>query len=302
MYTPLLIGLLAAAMQQTDTTVTVRPNARLELENFGGSIAVKTWDRNQVRVHATHGRRDWVEVSATPSVVRIEAESKLGMAHTVDYEITVPASMSVDLSGTYTSIDVQGVRGEVAAETVKGDVIVNGGSGRIRLESVEGKIVLSNARGRVDASTVNQGINLSDVVGDVTVETVNGAIILERVQASAVDAATVNGTIVYDGTLRDGGDYVLSTHNGGIWVVVPNNANATVTVSTFNGKLDTSFNVNVREMSNRKRFSFVIGGGSAKLDLETFGGDVRLIRPGEPRPNFTSGKRDVKVKSKDFDH
>ncbi len=301
MFTPLLIGLLAATMQQTDTTVTVRPNARLELENFGGSISVKTWERNQVRVHATHGRRDWVEVSATPSIVRIEANSKIGMAHTVDYEITVPASMSVDLSGTYTSIEVQGVQGEIACETVKGDVIVTGGSGRIRLESVEGKIVLNNARGRVDASTVNQGVHLTDVIGDVTVETVNGAIVLERVQAGAVDAATVNGTIVYDGTLRDGGDYVLSTHNGGIWVVVPNNANATVSVSTFNGKLDSSFNVNVKEMANRKRFNFVIGNGSARLDLETFGGDVRLRRPGESRPAFTSGS-DVKVKSKNDEH
>jgi DUF4097 and DUF4098 domain-containing protein YvlB len=301
MFTPLLIGLMAATMQQTDTTVTVRPNARLELENFGGSILVKTWERNQVRVHATHGRRDYVEVSATPSVVRVEADSKLGMAHTVDYEITVPVSMSVDLSGTYTSIEVQGVQGEVAAETVKGDVIVNGGSGRIRLESVEGKIVLTNARGRVDASTVNQGVHLTDVIGDLTVETVNGAIVLERVQAGAVDAATVNGTIVYDGTIRDGGDYVLSTHNGGIWVVVPNSANATVSVSTFNGKLDTSFNVNVKEASNRRRMSFVVGSGSAKLDLETFGGDVRLRRPGESLPTFTSGAN-TKVKAKNDDH
>jgi DUF4097 and DUF4098 domain-containing protein YvlB len=300
MFTPLLIGVLAVSMQQSDTTVSVRPNARLELENFGGSISVKTWDRNQVRVQATHGRRDWVEVSATPSVVRVEAESRVGMAHTVDYQITVPAAMSLDLSGTYTSIEVQGVQGEISCETVKGDVIVNGGSGRIRLESVEGRIIVSNARGRVDASTVNQGIHLTDVSGDVAAETVNGAIILERVQASAVDAATVNGTIVYDGALRDGGDYVLSTHNGGIWVVVPNNANATVTVSTFNGKLDTSFNVNLKEATNRKRFSFVIGNGSAKLDLETFGGDVRLRRPGEARPSFTSGE--TKVKSKNDDH
>ena len=209
--------------------------------------------------------------------------------------------MSLDLSGTYTSIDVQGVQGEIAAETVKGNVIVNGGSGRIRLESVEGKIVLTNARGRINASTVNQGVHLTDVVGDLTVETVNGAIVLERVQASAVDAATVNGTIVYDGTLRDGGDYVLSTHNGGIWVVVPNNTNATVSVSTFNGRLDTSFNVNVKEASNRKRMTFVMGSGSARLDLETFGGNVRLRRPGESRPTFTSGA-DTKVKSRNDDH
>jgi DUF4097 and DUF4098 domain-containing protein YvlB len=288
MHAHLLLGFVAALVQQTDTTVSVRPNARLELENFGGSIVVRTWERNQVRVKATHGRRDWVEVSASSSVVRIEAQSRTGMAHTVDYEITAPASINLDLSGTNTSFDLEGVQGEIEAETVQGDVLVSGGGGRIRLESVQGRIVLSKARGRVDVSTVNQGIHLRDIVGDIVAETVNGPIILEQVQASSVDAATVNGTIVYDGVIRDGGDYLMSTHNGTIWVVVPGGSNATVNVSTFNGRFDSSFAVSLRQPAGRRRFSFVLGNGSAKLDLETFGGDVRLRRPGEQRPSFPS--------------
>jgi hypothetical protein len=58
-------------------------------------------------------------------------------------------------------------------------------------------------------------------------------------------------------------------------------------VSTFNGKLDTSFPVSLKETANRKRFSFVLGSGSARIDLETFGGDVRFRRPGETRPRLT---------------
>ncbi|HSL68980.1 MAG TPA: DUF4097 family beta strand repeat-containing protein [Longimicrobiales bacterium] len=292
MVAPLVFALLALSAQQTDTTVSVRPNARLELENdFGGSIAVKTWDRNQVRVQASHGRRDEVRVSANTSVVRIEAEGRVGPARVVDYVLTVPRSMSLDLSGTNTSIDIDGVQGEIEAETVQGDVSVSGGSGRIRLESVQGQILLSNARGRIDVSTVNRGIHLVDVVGDVTAETVNGAIVLDRVQATTVDAATVNGLIVYNGTIRDRGNYMLSTHNGGIWVIVPEGTNATVNVSTFNGELDSSFNVALKQTTNRREFSFVLGNGSAQLDLETFGGDVRLRRPGESRPGFPASVR-----------
>jgi DUF4097 and DUF4098 domain-containing protein YvlB len=287
MFAPLLIGLLSATLQHSDTTVSVRANARLELDNFGGSIRVRTWDRNQVRVRAEHGRRDWVSVSASGSVVRVEAESRNGIAHTVDYEITVPAAMSLDLSGNDTSIDVEGVRGEVDAETVQGNVTVSGGSGRVRLESVQGQIILRNARGRIDVSTVNRGIYLTDVTGDVVAETVNGPIVMEGVQASTVDAATVNGTILYDGAIRDGGDYLMSTHNGSIWLVVPNGTNANVNVSTFNGKLDASFPISLKESTNRKRFSFALGSGSAQIDLETFGGDVRFRRPGETRPRLT---------------
>lgn len=285
MLLPLVIGMLAMA-QQTDTTVSVRPNARLEIENFSGRVVVRTWERNQVRIQAEHGRRDRVEVSASPSVVRVETEGRMGPAVEVDYTITVPTSMSLDVSGTYLEIDMQGVQGEVEAETVDGNVSVSGGSGRIRLESVQGQIVLSNARGRIDVSTVNRGIHLANITGDVVAETVNGPIIMDRITASSVDATTVNGTIVYDGSIRDGGDYMMATHNGGIWLVVPPSTNATVSVSTFNGKLDTSFNVTIKESSSKRRFNFALGNGSAKVDLETFGGDVRLRRPGENRPTF----------------
>jgi DUF4097 and DUF4098 domain-containing protein YvlB len=295
MFAPLMITFLALAVPQqtTDTTVSVRPNARLELENHGGSIVVRSWQRNQVRVRASHGRRQWIEVSAGPSVVKIEAESRAGPAE-IDYEITVPATMNLDLSGTFTSIDVSGAQGEVDAETVHGNVTVSGGTGRVRLESVQGQVVLSNARGRIDVSSVNRGIHLSDVQGDVVAETVNGSIMMDRVRANSVDAATVNGQIVYDGSLRDGGDYLMSSHNGSIWIVVPEGTNATVYVSTFNGKLDASFPLNMKESASGKRFNFVMGSGSAKIDLETFGGSVRFRRPGEQRPRFTPAPRSDK--------
>src|SRR5687768_2596474 len=139
MFAPLVIGLLAVAPQQTDTTVSVRANARLELEVLRGSISVQTWDRNQVRVQATHGRTVHVDVSATNSTVRVDAESRHGgPPPSIDFRITVPTTMNLDLSGTYTDIDVRGVQGEIEAETVDGNVVVSGGTGRIRLESVQG--------------------------------------------------------------------------------------------------------------------------------------------------------------------
>src|SRR5213080_3126824 len=46
-----------ALAQQTDTTVPVRAGARLEINNFGGEIAVKTWSRNAVRAVADRLRR-----------------------------------------------------------------------------------------------------------------------------------------------------------------------------------------------------------------------------------------------------
>ena len=207
----------------------------------------------------------------------------MGVAKAVSFIVTVPRSSHIEASGVQTDIDIEGVTGDVDAETVQGDIRVVGG-GRLKLESVEGDLIISGARGRVAASTVNRGIQVRDVVGDLELETVNGPIIVQKVQATSVDASTVNGRIVYDGTLRDGGDYALATHNGQIWLVVPNGTNASVSVSTFNGELDTTVDIPRLESGRRRSYNFVLGNGKARIDLETFGGDINLRRPGESLP------------------
>ena len=282
----LLVGLLAASLgqQQTDTTFSVRPGSRIEVETFGGSITVRSWAREEVRVQAQHSRREIVDIDARGSSIRIEAEGHMGVAKDVRFTLTVPRSSHIEASGVQTDIDIEGVTGDVDAETVQGDIRVVGG-GRLKLESVEGDVVIAGARGRVQASTVNRGIQVRDVVGDLDLETVNGPIIVQKVQASSVDASTVNGRIVYDGTLRDGGDYALATHNGQIWLVVPNNTNASISVSTFNGELDTTFDIpSFQSNARRRSYNFVLGSGKARIDLETFGGDINLRRPGESLP------------------
>jgi DUF4097 and DUF4098 domain-containing protein YvlB len=184
--------------------------------------------------------------------------------------------------------DVQGLESDIDLEAVLGTLRVNGGRGRIALESVEGNIIVEGASGSIDASTVNRGIHLSNVSGAVNAETVNGPIVMERMQTSRVNAETVNGIIVYDGAMRAGGEYDLSTHNGTVWLVVPQAADARISVTTFNGSVDPSFPVTIRKAADTgtQNFVFVVGNGSANVSIESFGGDVRLRRPGESRPGF----------------
>ncbi|MGQ0815722.1 MAG: DUF4097 family beta strand repeat-containing protein [Gemmatimonadota bacterium] len=282
----LLVGMLAAAFaqQQTDTTFAVRPNSRVEVETFGGQINIKGWNRNEIHLVAIHGRRDVINIDVRGTSVQIEAEGRVGPAIDVSLNLMVPAAVSLDLSGVHTAIAVEGVAGDIDAETVQGYISVSGGA-RLDLESVEGEIAVEKARGRVSASTVNRGIRIADVIGDIEAETVNGPISVRNVQASSVDLATVNGRIVYDGTISKGGDYSIASHNGGVWVVVPTNAGVNVSISTFNGELNSTLPITIRGEKGRNRdINFVFGDGSARLDIESFGGDVHLRRPGEAIP------------------
>lgn len=265
--------------QQTDTQVAVRAGTRLDLTNVGGAIVVRTWAQNAVRVHAEHPDGMTIQIALDASALAIKASSRRGAPQDVNYTITAPRWMPLNLSGVSSNVEVEGSEAAVTVETVSGDVECRGGSGYISLQSVSGSVGLQQAKGRVEVHSVSEGVTLTDVSGDITAETVSGDVKLEGIESSNVDISTVSGEVVYDGTIRDAGHYRFSTHNGDVTIAIPEKANAAISVSTFNGDFDSSFPVTVTE-TKRRRFSFSIGSGSARVELSTFNGDIKLRRPG----------------------
>jgi DUF4097 and DUF4098 domain-containing protein YvlB len=284
--------LLLALLQQIDSTVPVERGQRLEVSAYAGEIAVKTWDRSAVRVVADPGSRTSIEIQRSATTVAVRTQGRRGTPSMVDLQITVPSWIALDLSGVYTDVTVAGARGPVSVETVQGEVTVEGGDGLVSLQSVQGSVSLRGAKGRLDVRSVNEDVQVSESSGEVTAETVNGDVTLSRVDASGVTATSVNGDLDYDGPIRNGGRYALSTHNGDVMVSVAQGTNAAVAVSTFNGEFASEFPVTLTETRKGKRFSFTMGSGSAQVTLESFQGSIELVRPGAAR-----GARD-----EDHDH
>lgn len=274
---PLALAALAA-IPQSDTTFAVSPKARLDVRDHEGTITITAWNRNDVRVRASLGRRERIEVSNTGAVVRIEARRERGGPASVDFDITVPASMALSLNGLSADISVDGVTGDVTAQSVEGDITVRHGGGSATLSSVEGDVILDGARGRVQVNGTDGGIRISNVVGDISAETIDGDITLDGIDAANVDASTVDGDVSYRGTVKDGGSYHLSSHSGDVTLSVGSQVNATVSVSTFDGSFDAAFPVQLTQSRPGKRFTFVLGNGSARVELESFDGTIRLDR------------------------
>ncbi len=266
---------------QTDTTFAVPAGASLSVNNFGGAITVHGWNQDRVKVHAEHGRRGRVEVSLLGSTVTVKSGSRQGPPSVVDIEVTVPQAMALTLSGTYAEITVDGVTGPIRAETVDGEVNVRGGKGNISLSSIQGPVTLADASGRIEVTSVNEDVAVSNASGELKVETTNGEVTLTGIRSSSVEAATINGDVLYDGTITDGGSYSFSSHNGDITVTVPERANVTITAATANGEIDASFDLPFQGTPGKRRYTFKLGSGSARLEAESFQGDIRLRRPGE---------------------
>lgn len=280
----LMAGVLGAfaMVQQTDTTFAVQPGSRLQLNTQGGEIVVRSWNRDQVRVLAEHSSGTRVAIDRSGSVVTVRSRGRYGPGGIVDYELTVPASMALDLSGLHSDIRVEGTRGDVVARTVEGDVTVRGGRGRVALQSVNGTITLEDAEGRIEVKSVSDDVRLRNVSGDVAAETVSGDVSLRGVKSASVTAGTVSGDVVYAGTIRDSGRYSFTTHSGDVVLDIPENVNATVTAATLSGDLRSRLRVTIPAGRPGRRTSFTLGTGSARIELESFSGDI-IIGPNTSR-------------------
>lgn len=272
-------GLTIAPLQDTDTSFAVRQGQRLELTDFGGQVTIKAWRQNSVRVKASHSSRDRISVSIDGSIVSVSASSRHGPA-TVDYDLLVPAWMPLSISGTPSAeVSIEGTEAEVTVETVEGSVHVVGGSGNVSLRSVEGEVSITGARGHIELNSVDGSIEVRDCSGDISAETVDGEITLSGIESANVDASSVDGSIRYDGTIRDNGRYHFESHDGDVSVSVPERANVTVSVATFSGDFDACFALLLKDKT-KHRFTFTLGTGSARLELESFDGSISLCRPG----------------------
>ncbi len=267
---------------QTDQTVSVSRGARLVVNNFAGEVVVRTWDRDQLRVQARHTLRTKINVRTSPTAVSIGADTH-GPTASVDYEITAPSWMPMKIEGTYNFVTIEGAQSEVSAESVRGDVVIKGGTGTIVARSIQGGVSVEGARGRINVSSVNEDIRISGASGDITAETTNGHITLSKIMAANVELATINGNVLFEGTVNDKGRYRFTTHNGNILVGVPDESNVSFIVRTYNGSFASSLNVSgppKSEARRGRRVTYTLGSGSAEMEMETFGGSIRLMRPG----------------------
>ena len=272
---------------QTDETVAVQKGARLTVNNHAGEVVVRTWEKDSVRVVARHQSRTRVSVRPTSAGLSIGTSGSMGPPGSVDFEITAPAWMAMRIEGTFNFVTVEGAQAEVFANTVRGDVRIKGGTGIVTAKSVEGEVVVEGARGKITASSVNEGIRMTSVSGDITAETVNGDIALTGIDSRSVDVTTVNGNIAFEGKLADRGHYAFSTHNGDIAMGLPDSNNATFTFRTYHGGVSTDFTLegyNRGDAQRGRRAVGTLGNGSADVNLETFGGTIRLRKGSVARP------------------
>jgi DUF4097 and DUF4098 domain-containing protein YvlB len=273
----------------TDQTVPATRGTQLFVSNFAGEVVVHAWDRDQVRVQARHSGRVRVNIRPADNALRVSSSSSSGTP-SVDYDIRVPAWMPVRVNGQFNYVEVEGTQADVYAENVRGDIRVKGGAGVVSLKSIEGDVYAEDSKGRLTVSSVNEGVTLVRPSGEINVETINGEITVSDARANSAEATTVNGDVRYTGIIADNGLYRFNTHQGDVTMGVQDKLNATVSIRSYQGDFRSSFPFKAENAGRGRRQTFTVGTGTAQIELESFGGEIRLRRLSEMPPEKAKEK------------
>jgi hypothetical protein len=175
----------------------------------------------------------------------------------VDFEITVPTTVDVEVATSNGRIEVS-------------EVI-----GILELHTSNGAIGVSDAVGEVDASTSNGAIEIGTFEGILDLETSNGRIGMVNV-AAVVDAQASNGRIAFSGTLFDGMAHRMVTSNGRIDVVLPFDASLIIEARTSNASISTNLPL-IGDTVGSEWSAVLNPPASATLTLRTSNGQIEIV-------------------------
>jgi len=267
-----------------DTTFAFDKRGTVVLSVGGGEIIVTGWNRDQIRVRA-RSERSAVRMDATPARVSLDLSRQRG--GDTRFEVTVPLGVRVSARATTGDISITGTKGSVDANTQNGDLIVEDVAETIDLRSMSGDIVARGVAGNLEVTTLSGELTLTDVKGDVDVTTVSGDVELRNVVAKYVRAKSTSGEIAYDGGIDPAGRYELGSHSGGIYLTIPQNTGALLTVATYSGSIESDFPITLKPgehgIGASRRMTFEIGKGDSRISAESFSGDI-TIRSKARRP------------------
>ena len=175
----------------------------------------------------------------------------------VDFEITVPTTVDVEVDTSNGRIEVAGV------------------TAILDLHTSNGAIAVSDVVGELDASTSNGTITIDTFEGILDLDTSNGRIEMENI-AGVVDVQTSNGNIVFSGMLVDGSDHRMITSNGRIDLALRSDASLIIEARTSNASINTDLLL-IGDTEGKEWNAVLNPPATAMLTLETSNGGIEIL-------------------------
>lgn len=238
----------------------------------GGSMGRRSGDRVEIRGRG-NGLEAWADL-----VIQVPAGRNLSVYQAVgevDAE-GIDGDLLIDTgSGSVSAVDIAG---SLDIDTGSGSVMVRGVVGDLRVDTGSGRVDVRDVRGReIEVDTGSGGVRGSNLSADVVViDTGSGSIELESVTSRDVLLDTGSGSIDVELT-TDVDRLEADTGSGSVTVRAPEGLGATVDIETGSGGIDLDLPVEVQSV-RRDRVRGTIGDGRGEINIDTGSGSIRLLR------------------------
>ncbi len=287
-----LVALLACTLatsvfaRDIDETIDAARDGHVDISNIAGSVTVKGWKKNSVRVTGTLGKNVEelvLESDGNKVHVKVKVAKSGNRSIDTDLVISVPAGSSLDVGTVSADINVSDVLGEQSLHSVSGDVTTQQTGSNLNVESVSGdvKITGNKSDGDISASSVSGDVYFSRVSGEVKATSVSGGIEVAGGSFARANLETVNGDIEFESELRKGGKLKIDTVNGDVDVDFVGDVSASFDIDTFNGGIRNCFGPKAERTSKYSpgmELQFSEGGGDGRVVISTLNGRINLCR------------------------
>jgi DUF4097 and DUF4098 domain-containing protein YvlB len=271
----------AALLSSSALCVDARKEVRLDVASGGavtitnnaGSVGLKAGSGHQLVVaYAAQSNKMEVDQTSTNDHGRIEItahalpdQKPTADESRVDFEISVPAGVSVTVNTATATI---------TAENLSGDISLSSDTGLITAHDL--------AKSNVQVRTVTGGVSLSNLIGShVDVISSAGAVKLSNVNGPKVKVGTGSGNITYTGDCSGMGNYVLTTHSGAIDMSLPQAASVDITARSVSGDVQNDFPLSQKSHTSftpqaGRSFAGTSNSGASSVQLQSFSGKIRV--------------------------
>jgi DUF4097 and DUF4098 domain-containing protein YvlB len=269
----LSISLCAAHAADTrkEARIDIAPGGTLNIATGDGSVALHSGAGHQLLVaYTVHSAKVEVDQIANKQRVELLTHALPGEKPTadeakVDYDITLPAGVSVNVSTTSAPITADGINSE------------------IDLTSETGQITVHNiAKSHVYVRSMTAPVSLKDVtMSRVDIQSTGGSVQLNNVNGQRVSVGTTSGNIDYEGDCSGGGSYILATHSGAIDLTLPATASVDLSARSTTGKVENDFPLQQKPHTSfvpqqGRSFAGTSNSGSSSVELQSFSGKIRV--------------------------
>ena len=264
----------SAADRHFERTLNVSAQPDLYVSTGSGNIKVHPGNTSQIQivghVHAgwsafgnVDGRIDKIvdnpPITQDGNTVRVGDTNDHGLFNniSIDYDISVPAAVALNLHSGSGDVDVDHVGRYLAGSS---------GSGNVRAHALHGPAELSSGSGDLELEQDGPGdVKLKSGSGNITVHSFDGGIM----------ARTGSGDVTADGKL--GGSANLSSGSGNIRLRLSPDAHFNLEATTGSGDIRVHFPGAPQQGENsRHHMTAPINGGGVPLEVRTGSGNVEI--------------------------